>query len=343
MCGNAASSERRGQGPETGRRGVPGGIEFLKEYRGSEIYIKRDDLIPFSFGGNKVRIAEELLKDLRKKGCTALISYGSSTSNMNRAAADLAAREGLKCYVVMKREEPEGDPAYCLPAGEPENERLVRASGAGVIYSDGHDVRERVEEAFARAEAAGEKPYYIFGDSSGHGNERALMRASYLEYDEIAAFEQAAGKAFDSIVLTVGTGMTISGLAAAMLERGAKTKLTGISSARDAGKLKSLILENLKLWAPERELPELEAYLPEIRDEYLCGGYGCYSRGIEETIRSAYEEWGLPLDPVYTGKCFYGLLQEIGKGRVGGRVLFLHTGGFPLWQDYRNAKKAELY
>ena len=32
---------------------------------GNELYIKRDDLLPFSMGGNKVRIAEAFFQDMR--------------------------------------------------------------------------------------------------------------------------------------------------------------------------------------------------------------------------------------------------------------------------------------
>ena len=248
----------------TGEMEIPNGrIEYLREYCGSSIYIKRDDLIPFSFGGNKVRIAEELLKEIRSGGYTALISYGSPTSNMNRAAADLAKREGLKCYVIIKLDEDrrqnaeEKDCSRERTAGVsespegtvrpvPENERLVRESGAEIIYcnaASGSDIKACVESVLELSRSRGEKPYYIYGDSFGKGNEAVLMRASYKEYAEIRDFERvfergfeqnfgrasgpesagssgSAGSAFDWIVLTVGTGMTISGLAAAMEEAG---------------------------------------------------------------------------------------------------------------------------
>ena len=38
---------------------------------------------------------------------------------------------------------------------------------------------------------------------------------------------------------------------------------------------------------------------------------------------------GLLLDPVYTGKAFFGLLKELESdpARFGRRILFIHTGG----------------
>ena len=44
-------------------------------------YIKREDLYPFSFGGNKVKIGEEFIKDALNKKCDTIISYGSHISN----------------------------------------------------------------------------------------------------------------------------------------------------------------------------------------------------------------------------------------------------------------------
>ena len=56
----------------------------------NKFYIKRDDLIPFSFGGNKVRIAEQYFEDMKKKGCNCIISYGSIKSNLNRVIANMS-------------------------------------------------------------------------------------------------------------------------------------------------------------------------------------------------------------------------------------------------------------
>ena len=60
----------------------------------NQFFIKRDDLLPFSFGGNKVRIAEEYFKDMLQKDCNCIISYGSSKSNLNRVIANMSRAEG---------------------------------------------------------------------------------------------------------------------------------------------------------------------------------------------------------------------------------------------------------
>ncbi|MDO4962315.1 MAG: pyridoxal-phosphate dependent enzyme, partial [Eubacteriales bacterium] len=356
-------------------------ITYLTDYCGSSIYIKRDDLIPFSFGGNKVRIAEEIFKEIKKGGYTSVISYGSAGSNMNRAVAAMAKREGIKCYVVIKlegeAESADGSDTIVSASEEqkvrkwhklPANEKLVRIAGAEVIYCRGNNVRECVEGVIALSEGRGEKPYYIYGDSSGKGNELTLMRASYNEYEEIAAFENEKlkkeatgekGSFFDYLVLTAGTGMTISGLAAAMQDAGSSAGLVGISAARERERELDVIRENLGKFSEGSSISEnygagkvtaennCEASempkepgggykLPEIRDDYLCGGYGKYDKDIEAVIKEAVEAHAVPLDPTYTGKTFYGMLKEIEAGRISGNVLFIHTGGYPIYMDYVN-------
>lgn len=58
------------------------------------IYIKRDDLLPISFGGNKVRIAREFFDDMDAKGMDCMVGYGNARSNLSRA---LAALNSIRC------------------------------------------------------------------------------------------------------------------------------------------------------------------------------------------------------------------------------------------------------
>ena len=397
-------------------------IEYIGEYRGSHIYMKRDDKIPFSYGGNKVRIAAELMKDMEDGGYTAVISYGSESSNMNRAVADMAKLHGIKCYCIIKKEaqaadkseEPasgKGDDSHtrqaqweqeflhagrlkfasasgCNAEGRAsekssgymhENERLARAAGAEIIYCTDGNVRECVEVAISKAKADGFKPYYIYGDSTGSGNEVSLMRASYNEYAEIKSYERESGVCFDAIVLTAGTGMTIAGYAAAVNDElageynasdkyaaakrraesefakaciadkvnadlntskseGEKSNsvnlkaIIGISSARNEENSLSHIRAALLKWYDGDE--SRIKLMPEIKDAYLCGGYGRYNEEIEETIR-CMEDKGIALDPTYTGKSYWGMLREIDRGSIRGNILFIHTGGYPVYTDWK--------
>ena len=63
-------------------------------------WIKRDDLLPFSFGGNKVRKAAEFYKEIKKSGADVVMTYGSNSSNHCRIIANMAAAMELQCHVI---------------------------------------------------------------------------------------------------------------------------------------------------------------------------------------------------------------------------------------------------
>ena len=72
----------------------------------------------------------------------------------------------------------------------------------------------------------------------------------------------------------------------------------------------------------------------DLRD--LCGpGYAISSEEGNAAVALMAKEEGLFLDPVYTGKAFAGLVNMAKEGafRPDDRVLFLHTGGTPLFFD----------
>ncbi len=315
-------------------------IEYLEQYEEAEIYVKRDDRLPFSYGGNKVRIAAELIADMKKRGFTSIVSYGSPGSNMNRAIAHMAMAEGIPCRVIIKL-----DKGKTCDRVIPLNEKLVLSSSALVSYchaEDGDSIRRAVEEALEEEIKLGHKPYYIYGNSQGQGNRTALMMASFKEYGEIRRWEKERGTDFSHIFMAVGTGATISGLVSGerteiTAEKTASSKMPavhGISVARSAKTEREIILDNLYSFNPAVMDPESDGF--DITDEYLCGGYGHFDSNIMKTIGYMYMNYMLPLDPTYTGKAFYGMQQEIKKKGYRGNCLFIHTGGYPLFHDLLN-------
>ena len=71
---------------------------------GNEIYVKRDDLLPFSIGGNKVRISEAFYADMQAKGCDTMIIYGSRHSNLCRVLSNLCCSRGTDCVMICSHE-----------------------------------------------------------------------------------------------------------------------------------------------------------------------------------------------------------------------------------------------
>ena len=78
---------------------------------------------------------------------------------------------------------------------------------------------------------------------------------------------------------------------------------------------------------------DIQAY-----DGALAPGYGRVGPKTRDAIRLMAEQEGLFLDPVYSGKCFAGLVDLVQNGSIasGARVLFVHTGGFPALFAYQD-------
>lgn len=294
----------------------------------ARIYVKRDDLIGFSFGGNKVRIAAEIFEEIKKGGYNAVVSYGSYASNLNRVIAHMASYYGIKCYIVCKQEQ-----EFKLTS----NMRLAEYSGAEYIYCDASLVKESVEKAISISKGRGERPYYVYGNSSGEGNEEVLLRAYKKAYNEIKNYSDKNGIKFERIYLASGTGMTQAGLIAGILEHKSKEQVIGISVARKADDAKKAIYKNLnseKAFKSLIEENEKKLDIVQVNDLYLNGGYGCYDEAIMDTVRTMISRFGIALDPVYSGKAFYGMLSEIRKNDLDGDFLFIHTGGTPGFFDF---------
>lgn len=183
---------------------TPTPIQYLGTGPGGQrIYIKRDDLLGFSFGGNKCRIAEVLLQDMKEKGCDFFVSYGSRKSNLNRVVGTLCKAENIPCLVITALEDGEKEDTF--------NSRILERMEIQSVFCDKSHVRETVEQTLADLREKRYHPYYIYGDSTGKGNESAVRKAYAAAYEEIRQWEKQNRIYFRQIFHASGTGMTQGG------------------------------------------------------------------------------------------------------------------------------------
>lgn len=296
---------------------------------GNTMYIKREDLLPFSFGGNKVRIAQEFVQDMKRQGKTALIGYGNARSNLSRALANLCFSENIPCCIIS----PSDDDGNRI---ETSNSLLVEKCGVTFFYCSKSDVADSVEKAMYACEAKGLKPYYIYGDKYGNGNEAVPLEAYKKVYAELSKQACAAeGAPFDYIFLATGTGMTQSGLLLGKQMGGGKEKIVGISISRNAKTQAGVIKKYLKAYEKVNSVSPASDHDIVVNDDYVCGGYGLSNPELDRFIWEIFSRYGIPLDPTYTGKAFYGTLDYLKRNEISGKkVLFIHTGGSPLFFDF---------
>src|SRR5580765_2141501 len=109
---------------------------------GPRLFIKRDDAIPFGFGGNKVRKLALVAAQARAENADTLITAGGVQSNHARATAAVAARLGMRAVLVANGSAQPAPTANAL---------LDQLLGAEVVYVAGRDDRApKILEVAAR-------------------------------------------------------------------------------------------------------------------------------------------------------------------------------------------------
>lgn len=304
----------------------PTPLHFLEEdENGNRFFLKREDLLPYSFGGNKARIGAAYLADFRREGASRMIAYGNARSNLCRVLSNLCAGEGIPLTVISPADDGGARQETC-------NSRLCALFGAEIVPCEKTNVAETVDRVLARSLSRGEKPYYIYGNRLGQGREAVPAAACMPLYGEILRQEKELGLRFDTVALALGTGMTLGGLLAGKTLSAEKRDLLGISVAREgeAALAHTLRYADACLEAAgsgKRASAEDVSVSDAFRENY-----GVFGPDVAETICGMMTAHGVPMDGTYTGKAWHGL-KVLARGWKGKNVLFLHTGGAPLFFD----------
>lgn len=305
-------------------------IQNINDYNTNKIYIKREDLLPISFGGNKVRISIEYIKDMMNKKYDVIIGYGNSRSNLCRVLSNISYMYNIPCYIVS----PSDDDGSRI---ETNNSLMVNACEAKYIYCDKTNVADTIESLIKSLEFQGKKPYYINGDKYGNGNESTATTAYYNVYNEINRQEKMLNIKFDYIFLPVGTGMTYAGLLAGQIERKDDNKIVGISIARKTDVVIKQVKKYLNGFSYYNIDDETINKYICVTDKYFTGGYGKYNEPIKKTSKELYIDEGIYTDLTYVAKAFYGMKMYIKENNIIRKnILFIHTGSSPLFFDNIN-------
>ncbi len=312
-------------------RGWATPIQRLNSFCGeNEIWMKRDDLLPFCFGGNKARIAACYMEDMLNGGYSCMVGYGSQRSNLSRALACACFVAGVRC-VIISPHEPVNDDGHAF------NADMVRMFGAEFVCCEKHDVRETVAATLHRLTSEGETPYYIYGNEMGTGNKEVPTRAYSGFWNGLAA---QCDICFDELYLACGTGMTMAGVISDAARTGIGCQVTGISVARIA----SLAEEHVQAYIDKADIDsDARNRIPfwRVWDGGLRGGYGGSDLEERAVVRSLLSHEGIPTDLTYVGKAFAGMLDLLRENEVRKKkILFLHTGGTPIFFD--NCMSGEL-
>jgi 1-aminocyclopropane-1-carboxylate deaminase/D-cysteine desulfhydrase-like pyridoxal-dependent ACC family enzyme len=278
------------------------------------LLIKRDDAIPFGFGGNKVRKLQIVAAQALADGADTLITTGGVQSNHARATAAIAAKLGLGCVLIANG---------AAPARATANALLARLLGADVRYVSSRDERApAMEQAAAELRARGRRPFVIpLGASTPHG---------------AAAYARAVGElvaqipAPDAIVLSTSSGGTLAGVIAGCVLHGLRTRVIGVSADDPSASIANTVHGILAGLESLLETPTgiLSGAAVEIDDGFVGEGYGIATPQSIEAIELCASREAMFLDPTYTSKAMAGLIARVRRRELtSGTILFWHTGG----------------
>ena len=272
------------------------------EAKNYQLFIKREDQIHPLVSGNKFRKLKYNLKEALDQKKTTLLTFGGAFSNHILATAIAGKSNGFKTIGIIRGDELGVD----LEKTFASNSTLRNASKHGMQFDFVSRETYRNKTSIEFTEILQKKYGDFYCIPEGGTNSLAVKGC-----EEILTKEDSQ---FDYICSCVGTGGTISGI---------------INNAKNHQKvlgfpvLKGDFLENEILkYAKKQENWELN-------NDYHFGGYGKYSDELIHFINRFKSQTDIPLDPIYTGKMMFGVLDMINKKRFpnGSKILIIHSGG----------------
>jgi 1-aminocyclopropane-1-carboxylate deaminase len=271
-------------------------LPILKEKQ-VQLSIKREDLIHPLISGNKFRKLKFNLIAAKKKDLNTLLTFGGAYSNHIAATAYAGKLHGLKTIGVIRGEE--------LVEKWIENPTLKLAHEHGMqfkfISRDSYRNKNSVEFTNELESEFGD--FYLLPE--GGSNKMAIKGC-----EEILTYEDAQ---FDIICSSIGTGGTIAGIINASKQN---QVVLGFPALKG-----DFLKEDIRNFTPKKNW--------QLQTDYHFGGYAKVSAELVHFINDFNTQTQIPLDPIYTGKMLYGILDLIKKDhfKPTTKILAIHTGG----------------
>ena len=290
--------------------------EPIASAQGVRLLLWRDDLAHPDLPGNKARKLKFNLAAARQQGHHTLLTFGGAYSNHLAAVAAAGRLFGFKTIGLIRGDAPAQDDA--LPVLNPTLAQAA-ADGMALHYLDRSTYRRRAAPDFIAEQLACFGPAYVLPE--GGTNALALRGCAEL------VAEIQARTDFEALAVAAGTGGTLAGLLTGLAGR---QQAVGVAALKNGGFLRAEI-DALTQQAVGQAFPNYS-----LQTEYHFGGYAKYSAELLAFIQHFQARHGVLLDPIYTGKLLFGVLDLIGQGyfRRGSTVVAIHTGGLQAWAGW---------
>lgn len=272
----------------------------LLEKMGIDLAVKRLDLIHPEVSGNKFFKLKYNLKNAQDDQTPKILTFGGAYSNHIQAVAAACKLLHIPCVGIIRGEE-------TLPLNPTLS--AAKSNGMQLHYLSRSAYKTKAKPEFL--EDLKNKFGEFFLIPEGGTNQLAIKGASEILTEE--------DYQFDFITVAMGTGGTMAGILEALSPN--QTAI-GFSSLKG-----DFIKDEFQSLITQHQIHQKAEFI--IETSYHFGGYAKFQQALIEFIWWFYEQFGINLDPIYTGKHFYGIWDLIKKGFFpnGTKILSIHTGG----------------
>lgn len=275
-------------------RNQPIQFSLLKDI---ELIIKREDEIYPHISGNKYRKLKYNIMAANNQNLDTVLTFGGAYSNHIAATASVGKKFGFKTIGIIRGEE--------LANKIEENPTLSFAQQCGMQFKFTSRSLYRAKENPKFIDSLKEEFGIFYMLPEGGTNSLAIKGC-----EEILTKED---KSFDYICTSVGTGGTVSGI---INSSEPNQKVIAFSSLKG-----DFLNDEINKWATKSNW--------KLNTDYHFGGYAKTNYELIAFINKFKLETGVPLDPIYTGKMLYGIIDMAQNAafKKGSKILVIHTGG----------------
>lgn len=266
------------------------------------LYIKREDEIHPYVSGNKFRKLKYNIKGAKNHQQKTLLTFGGAFSNHIVATAVAANLNGFKSIGIIRGDELSKDLEKTL-----ENNATLREAqknGMTFHFASREIYRNKYDANFINQLKEKFGDFYLIPE--GGTNELAIKGCKEILTNEDSKF--------DYICCAVGTGGTISGLINSAKKH---QKIIGFPALKGG-----FLHDEIHQFVKNKDNWYLET-------NYHFGGYAKYNDDLIRFINQFSKENNMLLDPIYTGKMMFGIIDLIKNNyfKEQSKILAIHTGG----------------
>ena len=271
----------------------------------ASISIYRDELNHHVVSGNKLRKLKYPLQQALKMKYIGITSFGGAHSNHAHALAYACKKTNLGCRLIIRGEE----------ASSAQSPTLADCQqwGAEIIPVSRADYRQRHNHKYQQSCLAAGHMLLPEGGSAK------------LALTGVAEVLDNRTRSFPYIATAVGSGGTAAGLATSLEPH---QKLLVVPAVRDTS-LPKRIDELLSHYPVNTQIGWLNGY------EW--GGFGKFPSALARFTEEFYVHTTILLDPIYTAKLAYAVIEQIRQGHIpaNNQLLLYHSGGLQGWRARR--------